>query len=128
MNSIKKYCDIVRTSSLENEIAIKLLYENKLHKKVIETLREELELYIRTFYLLNQSKFNREELLNKFFRAFKWGITEKVMVDFAKNNNNQGWEEITYKIGCYFIHLTVFHDYSNEDIIKFVNNNEKRIF
>lgn len=26
MNSIKKYCDIVRTSSLENEVAIKLLF------------------------------------------------------------------------------------------------------
>lgn len=127
MNSIKKYCDIVRTSSLENEVAIKLLYENKLYKKVIEVLRDELELYVRTFYLLNQSEVNIEKILNNFFNAFKWGVTEKAMINFTQNNNNQGWEEITYKIGCYFIHLTIFHNWSNEDIIKFVTTNEKQI-
>ncbi len=49
------------------------------------------------------------------------------MVNFIHNNNNQGWEEITYKIGCYFVHLTIFHNWSNEDITKFVNNCEKQI-
>ena len=64
INNIKKYCDIVRESSNENEIAIQWLYENKLYKKVIGTLREELELYIRTFYLLNQNQIERERILN----------------------------------------------------------------
>lgn len=124
-NSIKKYCNIVRCSSNENEMSIKWLFENKLYKKVIGTLREELELYVRTFYLLNQTPIKREKLLNNFFRGFKWGVTEKVMIDFTKNNSNQGWEELTYKIGCYFIHLTVFHNWSNEDITKFVTPYEK---
>lgn len=126
-DNIKKYCDIVRSSSSENEIAIKWLYANGLYKKVIGTLREELELYIRTFYLKNQSKSDREKLLDNFFKGFKWGITEKLMINFAKNNGGQGWEEITYKIGCFFIHLTVFHNWSTEDITKFVTTYEKNI-
>lgn len=127
IDNIKKYCDIVRYSSYENELAIKWLYENELYKKVVGTLREELELYVRTFYLLSQTQIEREKILNNFFRGFKWGITERVMVNFAKNNSGQGWEEITYKIGCYFIHLTIFHNWSNEDITKFVTNYEKNI-
>ena len=125
--NIKKYCDIVRNSSSENEITIKLLYTNKLYKKVVGTLREELELYVRTFYLINQDKSDREKLLHNFFKGFKWGVTEKAMIDFAKNNNGQGWEEITYKIGCYFVHLTIFHNWNDEDIKKFLTPYEKKI-
>ncbi len=69
--NIKKYCDTVRNSSSENEIAIKLLYANKLYKKVVGTLREELELYVRTFYLINQDKFERKKLLLKFKSKFQ---------------------------------------------------------
>lgn len=127
VDNIKKYCDIVRGSSSENETAIEWLYENRLYKKVIGTLREELELYVRTFYLLNQEQIDRETLLNDFFNGFKWKVTEKKMVDFTKDNSAQGWEEITYLIGCYFVHLTVFHNWSNEDITKFVTVYEKQI-
>ena len=127
IKNIKKYCDIVRESSNENEIAIQWLYENKLYKKVIGTLREELELYIRTFYLLNQNQIERERILNSFFEGFKWKVTEREMVNFAQNNSFKGWEEITYQIGCYFIHLTVLHNWSQEDITKFITLTEKKI-
>ena len=110
INNIKKYCDIVRESSNENEIAIQWLYENKLYKKVIGTLREELELYIRTFYLLNQNQIERERILNSFFEGFKWKVTEREMVNFAQNNSFKGWE-------YHNANLTI--DSKFEDIIKF---------
>lgn len=50
-----------------------------------------------------------------------------MMIDFATKNSGQGWEEITYKIGCYFIHLTIFHNWSNEDIAKFITTTQKNI-
>lgn len=49
------------------------------------------------------------------------------MIDFSKHNNDQGWEEITYKIGCYFVHLTIFHNWNDEDIIKSLTFYEKKI-
>lgn len=96
-NDIKKYCDIVRNSSNENEKAIKLLYESKLYKKVVGTLREELELYIRTLYLSQQNRINREQLLSDFFQNIQWKnsqnkrLTDREMVDFA-NEIGFGWE------------------------------------
>lgn len=78
-------------------------------------------------YLLNQKDEYKKILLDNFFKGFKWGVTERMMIDFAKKNSGQGWEEITYKIGCYFIHLTIFHNWSNEDIAKFITTTQKNI-
>ncbi len=52
-NNIKKYCDIVRNSSNENEKAIKLLYESKLYKKVVGTN------YYQTFFKIFNGKIRR---------------------------------------------------------------------
>lgn len=131
-DKIVKYCSIVRTSSNENEVAIKLLYENKLYKKVIGTLREELELYIRTLYLTNQNASEKERLITEFFKNIQWKnsknarLTDAEMVNFA-NNIGFGWEQISYKFACSFVHLSVLHNWSNEDVIKIIQDNEKKI-
>lgn len=125
-----KYCEIVRSSSLENEITIKILYDNKLYKKVIGTLREELELYIRTLYLLFKDDFEREKLLSEFFNNIQWKnsknkrVTDREMVDFA-NNIGGGWESISYKFACSFVHLSVLHNWNNKDIMNLVQVGDK---
>lgn len=132
MSNIKKYCDIVRVSSSENEVAIKLLYENKLYKKVIGNLREELELYIRTLYLLAQDDLKREYLLSDFFKNIQWKnsknrrLTDREMVDFA-NEVGYGWERISYEFACSFVHLSVLHNWNNKDVIEIINANDKKI-
>ena len=130
-NNIKKYCDIVRNSSNENEKAIKLLYESKLYKKVVGTLRKELELYIRTLYLSQQNRINREELLSDFFQNIQWKnsqnkrLTDREMVDFA-NGIGFGWEYISYKFACAFVHLSILHDWANKDAINIIRYEEKK--
>lgn len=130
-NDIKKYCDIVRNSSNENEKAIKLLYESKLYKKVVGTLREELELYIRTLYLSQQNRINREQLLSDFFQNIQWKnsqnkrLTDREMVDFA-NEIGFGWEYISYKFACAFVHLSILHDWANKDAINIIRYEEKK--
>lgn len=128
-NNIKKYCEIVRNSSLENELAIKILYDNKLYKKVIGTLREELELYIRTLYLLHKDDFEKEKLLSEFFNNMQWRnsknkrVTDREIVKFA-NTIGGGWESISYKFACSFVHLSVLHNWNDKDIMNLVQEDK----
>lgn len=129
---IKKYCDIVRASSSENEVAIKWLYENKLYKKVVGTLREELELYAKTVYLLSQSKVTREYLLRDFFQNNRWkNARDKILTDGELISHiheiGAGWERISYTFACLFVHLSVLHNWSNEDVTKIIDPNQKKI-
>ncbi len=49
-------------------------------------------------------------------------VTDKQMVDLADKFN--GWTQSVYKFGCAFIHLSTFHDYSNNDPFKTLSNSE----
>ena len=53
-NIVQIYVDSVTSSSNENKVSIKLLYSNSLYKNVAAILRQELELYVKTLYILNQ--------------------------------------------------------------------------
>lgn len=130
---IQKYCEIVRSSSVENEKAINLLYNNRLYKKVVGTLREELELYVRTLYLLNQSDSTRENLLDNFFNNKQWTndkgrrLTDREILEFASNITGYGCEQISYRFACCFIHLSILHNWENSDVTTIIDANEKKI-
>jgi len=129
---IKRYAGTVRKSSDENEKAIKLLYYNRLYKKVVGTLREELELYARTLYLLNKSNAERDVLLNDFIQNRQWEnenrkrLTDREMLDCKSDITGFGWEKISYKFACCFIHLSILHNWDEEDITVIVDTEEKR--
>lgn len=129
---IQKYSEVVRSSSAENENAIKLLYNNHLYKKVVGTLREELELYVRTLYLLNQSDINRQYLLTDFFNNKQWTndkgkrITDREILEFAGKIKGYGWEQISYRFACCFIHLSILHNWDNEDVTTIIDANGKK--
>ncbi len=131
-NLVNKYCAVVRHSSNENDNAIHLLFENRLYKKVIGTLREELELYIKTLYLLNQNKETRDRLLLMFSRNHQWinekgkFLTDRKLLDFTSRITGTGWEQISYKFACYFIHFSILHNWEVEDITTFVNVEERQ--
>ena len=100
---VNKYCNVVRNSFLENEIAIKLLYDNSLYKKAIGTLREELDLYIRTLYLLNRNDYERELLISDFINHKRWKnvcgkyLSDHELVEYANRITGFGWEQISYR-------------------------------
>lgn len=133
ISTIQKYGQVVRKSSTENENAIRLLYNNRLYKKVVGTLREELELYVRTLYLLNQSSINRERILADFFDNKQWTnergkrITDRELLEFAGQIKGYGWEQISYKFACCFIHLSMLHNWDNEDVTTIIETHEKQI-
>ena len=132
-NYIEKYCETVRKSSQENEKAIRLLYDNRLYKKVVGTLREELELYVKTLYLLSQSEFERERLLTDFSNNIQWKnekgkrLTDRYLLEYASRITGYGWERLSYKFGCCFIHLSVLQNWENEDVTEIVDIQEKRV-
>lgn len=130
MNSIQKYCQIIRNRSEENEESVELLYANGHYGQVMSILRQELDSMVRCIYLLNFSDVEiRELLVNQTLEGERWRypnrkiITDKEMVDIA--NDLQGWTNSVYKFGCAFIHLSNFHDYKTTDPFESLNQVEK---
>lgn len=130
--NIMKYCELVKKSSVENEKTIKLLYDNKLYNNAIGILRMELELYVKTLYLVNQNKNDIELLLDDFFNNIRWRneknkiLTERIIVNFA-DKIGYGWERISYKFACSFIHLSILQNWTNEDVTQIISNDDKKI-
>ena len=120
MNKTSKFCNIIRTRSKENEIAVRLLFNNRLYGQVISILRQELDSMVRCIFLLNIPDLNqRENLISQMLEGKRWKnqqnkiITDKDMVEIS--NDLQGWTKSVYKFGCSFIHLSNFHNYIEDD-------------
>lgn len=118
----QKFCNTIRNRSMENKIAINLLYSNQLYSNAISILRQELDLMVRTIYVLGISDAEyREELMKDFVEGRKWRrkgnrafITDKEMVDFA--SNLYGYARLVYQFGCSFIHLSNLQNWLDEDV------------
>ena len=130
MNSIKKYCKIIRDRSEENEKSVELLYPKGHYGQVASILRQELDSMVRCIYLLNFNDLHvRELLVNQTLNGERWRypnrrlITDREMVDIA--DGLQGWTNSVYKFGCAFIHLSNFHDYKETDPFGSLNQHEK---
>ncbi len=120
MNSIQKYCQIIRNRSEENEKSVELLYPSEHYGQVMSILRQELDSMVRCIYLLNFADLEiRELLITQTLEGERWRypnrkiITDKEMVAIA--NGLQGWTNSVYKFGCAFIHLSNFHNYKVTD-------------
>ena len=130
MNSIQKYCGIIRSRSEENEKSVLLLHTNGHYGQVMSILRQELDSMVRCIYLLNFSDLTiREILTNQTLDGERWRypnrriITDRDMVKIA--NELQGWTASVYKFGCSFIHLSNFHNYKESDPFLSLEESEK---
>lgn len=81
----------------------------------------------------NQSGINRESLLTNFINNKQWvnakgkRLTDREMLEFASKIKGYGWEQISYRFACCFIHLSILHNWDNEDVTTIINANEKKI-
>ncbi len=118
----QKFCNTIRNRSEENKIAINLLYSNQLYSNAISILRQELDLMVRTIYVLGITDAEyRKELMKDFVEGRKWRkkdnrayITDKEMVDYT--NNLFGYAQLVYRFGCSFIHLSNLQNWLDEDV------------
>lgn len=122
MNTLQKFCRIVRARSSENKAAILALMEANLIGNAMSVLRQELDSMVRVIYLLSLSETERNKLIQKTLSGAKWGITDRDMVNIS--NHCHGWTESVYKFGCAFIHLSQFHDYLSDDPFSKICPNE----
>jgi hypothetical protein len=114
MNSTEQFCKLLRQRSVENRRALVALSRDKVVGQIMSVLRQELDSMIRAIFLLSQSLEERSHLINQTLNGQKWklrnnaNITDRQMVELADTLN--GWTKSVYKFGCAFIHLSSFHD------------------
>lgn len=130
MNNLKQFCEIVKKRSEENSKSIKLLYEQKLYGNCISILRQELDSMVRVLFLLSQEQETRQLLIQQTLDNEKWHIGRKQIKDFELINNIlklHGWARNVYMFGCSFIHLSVFHYYSEQDPFETLSIEELKV-
>ncbi|UCQ41951.1 hypothetical protein DCF38_04120 [Edwardsiella piscicida] len=131
-NNVNKLCSVIRKRSAEHALAISRM--NDLPGMMASILRQELDSMVRAIYLLSEKDVtNRERLAGQTLTGEKWTslsvnnkmrtITDKEMVDLA--NDLQGWSKSVYKFGCAFIHLSIYHDYSEKNPFDSLGFNER---
>lgn len=54
-------------------------------------------------------------------------MTDRFLLEYADRYNGQGWEKVSYKFACSFIHLSILHNWTNEDVTAIIDDKEKRI-
>ena len=121
MINIERVCKIARQRSKEHREAITLISSRNLHGQAISILRQELDSMVRALFLLQITNLDeREHLVTQLLNGQKWRrlganaqVTDKDMVEVADNLN--GWTKSVYKFGCAFIHLSTYHEYSDND-------------
>lgn len=100
----------------------------------METLRTELDSFIRVMYLGRIADINeRERLIQQTLSGEKWTVltpnskwkqvTDKDMAD--KANELKGYVHYVYKFGCRFIHLSDFYNYATTNPFDKLSKTEK---
>jgi hypothetical protein len=135
MTDIKQqFIGLIQNRSKENSESLKDDFTKKRIGKCIETLRTELDSFIRVIYLGRIADINeRERLIQQTLSGEKWTIltpsnkwklvTDKDMVD--KANELNGYVHYVYKFGCGFIHLSDFHNYATKNPFDKLGETEK---
>jgi len=121
MSNTKKFCHILRKRSAEHTNAMERISD--LPGIMASILRQELDSMVRVIYLLSiQDVGTREKLIAQTLDGKKWeivrngkkyNVTDREMVDTSSQIH--GWALSIYKFGCAFIHLSNFHDYSEQN-------------
>lgn len=135
MTDIKqKFIELIQNRSKENAESLKDDFAKERIGKCLETLRTELDSFIRVLYLGRIYDINeRERLIEQTLSGEKWTVltqnkkwrpvTDKDMVDKAEELF--GYVQYVYKFGCGFIHLSDFHNYTIRNPFDRLNETEK---
>lgn len=135
MTDIKQdFIELIQNRSKENAESLFDDFAKRRIGKCLETLRTELDSFIRVMYLGRISDINeRERLIQQTLSGEKWTalthnnkwkqVTDKDMVD--KANELFGYIQYVYKFGCGFIHLSNFHNYATTNPFDKLNDTEK---
>ncbi|OEE38467.1 hypothetical protein [Vibrio ordalii] len=132
MNSVDKFCSIVRKRTVEHREAMERLSD--LPGMMVSILRQELDSMVRVIYLLEISDIaERTCLVEQTLQNEIWTvvthngrnrkITDREMVEVS--NSLQGWTRSVYKFGCAFIHFSAFHNYSEENPFELLSSEEQ---
>jgi hypothetical protein len=135
MTDIKQqFIELIQNRSKENSESLRDDFVKRRIGKCMETLRTELDSFIRVMYLGRISDINeRRRLIQQTLLGEKWTVltpnnkwkqvTDKDMVD--KANELIGYVHYVYKFGCGFIHLSDFHNYAITNPFDKLNETEK---
>ncbi len=135
MTDIKQqFVELIQNRSKENSESLKDDFTNGRIGKCIETLRTELDSFIRVMYLGRISDIDeRNRLIQLTLSGEKWTeltsnnkwnkITDRDMVN--KAIELKGYIQYVYKFGCGFIHLSDFHNYEMSNPFDKLSETEK---
>lgn len=135
MKDIKQqFIELIQNRSKENAESLKDDFAKGRIGKCFETLRTELDSFIRVMYLGRIAVVSeRERLMQQTLSGEKWTVltannkwrqvTDKDMVD--KASELLGYVHYVYKFGCSFIHLSNFHNYSQSNPFDKLSETEK---
>ena len=132
MSNIQNFVVIVRKRSQEHRTAVERV--NDLPAIMASILRQELDSLVRVLYLRSlQNLEERERLISQTLAGKPWTvltenlkyrkITDREMVDAASKLH--GWAQFAYRFGCSFIHLSDFHNYSNQNPFELISESEQ---
>ena len=130
-DNVNKFCETIRNRSMENQIALGLMYSNQLYSNAISILRQELDLMIRTIYVLGVTDNEyRDELMKCFVEGRKWkrphsqfDVTDRHMVEYA--HTLFGYTRLVYMFGCRFVHLSNLQNWLDEDVANNLDDRTK---
>ena len=123
-NRKKKFYEIIKVRSDENEKALTLLLEAKCYALIGAIIRMELDSLLRVHYFNNADSIKREFLLNRFFNNNKWPNTDRNMVNTL--SRSLGCAEHIYDFCCAFIHLSPYHDWASSSEIPDLTQEKRR--
>ncbi|ASG05408.1 hypothetical protein [Vibrio anguillarum] len=132
MNSVDKFCSIVRKRTVEHRQAIERLSD--LPGMIVSILRQELDSMVRVIYLLEIPDIDeRNRLIEQTLQNEVWTVvthngrnrkvTDREMVEVS--DSLQGWTRSVYKFGCAFIHFSAFHNYNEENPFELLSSEEQ---
>jgi hypothetical protein len=135
MTDIKQqFIQLIQNRSKENAESLQDDFNKRRIGKCLETLRTELDSFIRVMYLGRISDIaERERLIQLTLSGEKWTVLtpnnkwkqvmDKDMVD--KADELFGYVHYVYKFGCGFIHLSNFHNYATTNPFDKLSDIEK---
>ncbi|WP_340066035.1 hypothetical protein [Ascidiimonas aurantiaca] len=130
----QQFIELIQNRSKENAESLRDDFSKKRISKCIETLRTELDSFIRIMYLGRIADINeRERLIQQTLSGERWTVlthnnkwkkvTDKDMVD--KADELLGYVHYVYKFGCGFIHLSDLHNYATTNPFDKLNEIDK---
>ena len=130
----QQFIKLIQDRSKENSESLKDDFTKGRIGKCMETLRTELDSFVRVMYLGRISDINERERLirltlsnehwTELTRNNKWKkVFDRDMVN--KASELKGYIHYVYKFGCGFIHLSNFHNYTKTNPFNKLNQTEK---